>query len=246
MYALYHPDYTPQRWQIFIAFIGITWLDCAIVLFGQRVLPKFATAGGCICMAAVFIIVMVCAIMPSQTGYGYATNAFVWTEWQNGTGWSSNGYVFVAGMLNGAFAIGTPDGVSFRNVFTVANPDMPLGQPFGRRNSRPQTQHPERHCCATDNRFHYHVLLLYRYCKSCRDFFGDPQRLTYTLALRGHQSRGRLCDEHCVSTAGSFVPTSRKVKRWNMRASFHLSAGRRHHHPRSSDNSRTHVVDYGP
>ena len=112
MYALYHPSFTPERWQIFIAFVGVTWLDCCIVLFGQRVLPKFATAGGCFCIVAVFVIIMVCAILPSKTGYGYATNAFVWTEWQNGTGWSSNGYVFVAGMLNGAFAIGTPDGVS--------------------------------------------------------------------------------------------------------------------------------------
>jgi choline transport protein len=53
---------------------------------------------------------MVLVIMPSQTGKGYATNSFVWTEWNNETGYSSNGFVFLAGMLNGAFAIGTPDG----------------------------------------------------------------------------------------------------------------------------------------
>ena len=47
--------------------------------------------------------------MPSQTGYGYANNSFVWTDWNNQTGWSSNGFVFLAGMLSGAFTIGTPD-----------------------------------------------------------------------------------------------------------------------------------------
>ncbi|KAL9624309.1 MAG: hypothetical protein Q9160_001556 [Pyrenula sp. 1 TL-2023] len=52
--------------------------------------------------------------MPSTTGYGHASHSAVWTEWQNATGWSSNGFVFLAGMLNGAFTIGTPDGATHR------------------------------------------------------------------------------------------------------------------------------------
>jgi len=31
IYSLYHPNYTPQRWQIFIAFLGLTWIACSIV-----------------------------------------------------------------------------------------------------------------------------------------------------------------------------------------------------------------------
>jgi choline transport protein len=61
---------------------------------------------------------MVLAIMPSTTGKGYATNEFVWGNWMNGTGYSSNGFVFLAGMLNGAFAIGTPDGCTHRKLTT--------------------------------------------------------------------------------------------------------------------------------
>jgi hypothetical protein len=56
----------------------------------------------------VFITIMVCAIMPSRSGKGYASNEFVWRDWQNQAGWSSDGFVFCAGMLNGAFAVGTP------------------------------------------------------------------------------------------------------------------------------------------
>lgn len=48
---------------------------------------------------------------PGQTGARYASNAFVWTWWQNLTGWSSNGLIFVIGILNGVYAVGTPDGV---------------------------------------------------------------------------------------------------------------------------------------
>ncbi|GAB7352326.1 hypothetical protein MBLNU459_g2772t1 [Dothideomycetes sp. NU459] len=111
MYSLYHPDYQPQRWQIFIAFLAVTWIACSIVLFGQRVLPKIANLSGAICMGGFFITCMVCLIMPSQTGHGYASSSTVWATWDNRTGYASNGFVFVAGMLNGAFTIGTPDAV---------------------------------------------------------------------------------------------------------------------------------------
>jgi choline transport protein len=50
--------------------------------------------------------------MPHTTGNGYATSSFVWADWANETGYSSDGFVFLAGMLNGAYAVGTPDCVS--------------------------------------------------------------------------------------------------------------------------------------
>ena len=50
--------------------------------------------------------------MPSQTGAGYASDIFVWADWSNETGYSSDGFVFLAGMLNGAFAIGAIDCVT--------------------------------------------------------------------------------------------------------------------------------------
>lgn len=111
MYALYHPGYVPERWHIFIVFLVIAWLANFWVLFGQRYLDKVATAGGFVCVVFAVISTLVCATMPSRTGAGYASNAFAWTEFSNLTGWSSNGFVFLMGMLNGAFAIGTPDAV---------------------------------------------------------------------------------------------------------------------------------------
>lgn len=50
--------------------------------------------------------------MPGRGGRPpHATSAFVWTEWQADIGYP-NGFVFVAGMLNGAYAVGTPDAVA--------------------------------------------------------------------------------------------------------------------------------------
>jgi len=47
--------------------------------------------------------------MPSRSGGpGHASHAFVWKEWSADIGYP-NGFVFAAGMLNGAFSVGTPD-----------------------------------------------------------------------------------------------------------------------------------------
>lgn len=114
LWILYHPSFVPERWQIFVVYLIVVWLSTAIVLFGQRILARFSNAMAIICILVWLVNVLVCLIMPSTTGYGHASHSFVWTEWQNTTGWSSNGFVFLAGMLNGAFTIGTPDGCTHR------------------------------------------------------------------------------------------------------------------------------------
>lgn len=49
------------------------------------------------------------AVMPGRGGRpGHASSAFVWKDWNADIGYPS-GFVFVAGMLNGAFSVGTPD-----------------------------------------------------------------------------------------------------------------------------------------
>ncbi|TKX18482.1 choline transport protein [Elsinoe australis] len=108
MWMLFRPDYSPQPWHVFIVYIIITWACAATVLFAQKGLPALNNVMLFLILAGVFVTIMACAIMPSTTGSGYASNAAVWSDWQNGTGWP-DGFAFVAGMLNGAFAVGTPD-----------------------------------------------------------------------------------------------------------------------------------------
>jgi choline transport protein len=109
MYALFHPDYTVKRWQVFIAYELILWSTCLVVLYLNRALPHVETVGGVLTVAGLIITVLVCAIIPHTLGNGYATTDFVWKTWVNSTGYESNGLVFCLGMLNGAFTVGTPD-----------------------------------------------------------------------------------------------------------------------------------------
>ncbi|KAK2624476.1 hypothetical protein QTJ16_006426 [Diplocarpon rosae] len=112
MYGLHRPDYTPQRWHVFLAYLIITWSSCSVVLFANKALPLINQIGFCFILGGVLITIIACVALPSTTDHGYANSSFVWADWSNQTGYSSNGFVFCAGMLNGAYAVGTPDCVS--------------------------------------------------------------------------------------------------------------------------------------
>ena len=108
MYGLFHPGYAYERWHVFVVYMIVTWMCCLIVMFANRALPALTKLGLFLILSGCLVTILVCAIMPSLTGKGYASSSFVWKDWQNQTGWTSNGFVFCAGMLNGAYAIGTP------------------------------------------------------------------------------------------------------------------------------------------
>ena len=113
MYAINHPEFTPQKWHVFVGYLIVTWCCCCVVLFANRALPAISNAGVFFTVGGVFITIIVCAVMPAtRTGSGYASNDFVWKDWSADIGYSSKGFIFLMGMLNGAFAIGTPDCVS--------------------------------------------------------------------------------------------------------------------------------------
>ncbi|KAL2006488.1 hypothetical protein VTN00DRAFT_9156 [Thermoascus crustaceus] len=109
MYALFHPGFQPQAWHVFVSFIICTWVCCSTVLFANRALPTIGNLGMFFILGGVLISIIVCAVMPHVNGVGYASDDFVWRNWSNNTGYTSNGFVFVAGMLNGAYSVGTPD-----------------------------------------------------------------------------------------------------------------------------------------
>lgn len=109
MYALFHPGFEAKAWHVFVTYLLCTWLACLTVLFANKALPPLSSMGMFFILTGVTITIIVCATMPTANGKGHASDNFVWRDWENSTGYTSNGFVFVAGMLNGAFAVGTPD-----------------------------------------------------------------------------------------------------------------------------------------
>ena len=123
MYLVFHPDLTVKAWHVYVAFILITWLCCAVVIFGNRFLPFLNDIGLFLIVFGGIITIIVVAAMPKV----HASNSAVWGDFSqnNAAGWS-NGVTFLTGVLNGAFTIGTPDAVTHMSE-ELPNParDMP-------------------------------------------------------------------------------------------------------------------------
>lgn len=123
MYAVFHPDLQIQAWHVYVAFVLITWLCCATVVFANRILPMLNQIGLFLVIVGGIVTVVVVAAMPKQ----HASNSAVWGDFvaNNAAGWTP-GVTFLTGVLNGAFTIGTPDAVTHMSE-ELPNParDMP-------------------------------------------------------------------------------------------------------------------------
>lgn len=98
MYLAFHPNVEQHAWQVFIAYELVTWLVVAIVLFQNRLLPLYNRLGLVLILGGFLVTIIVCVSMTDER----ASNRSVWATFDNQTGWSSNGLVFIMGMLNGA------------------------------------------------------------------------------------------------------------------------------------------------
>jgi choline transport protein len=107
LYSVYHPELEIQPWHVYVAYLLIIWICVTTIVFGNRVLPYLQDAGLTLVLVGGVVTIIVVAAMPTS----HASNGFVWTDWVNGTGYS-DGVAFLTGVLNGAFAIGTPDAVT--------------------------------------------------------------------------------------------------------------------------------------
>ncbi|KAF7122790.1 hypothetical protein CNMCM5793_000900 [Aspergillus hiratsukae] len=105
MYLVGHPDVEWKAWMVFVAFQVLNWIGCLIVSCGNKFLPALNVMGSFVVCAGVLISIVTLAVMPKT----HATSEFVWSTFINETGWSSSGLVFIMGLLNGAYAIGTVD-----------------------------------------------------------------------------------------------------------------------------------------
>ncbi|GJD00763.1 amino acid permease [Colletotrichum higginsianum] len=109
MYALNHAGFEARPWHVFVVYVVATWLACAVVCLANGALPRINDFGVVAILAGFLITVVVVAVMPGRDGRPpHASSSFVWTEWTADIGYP-DGFVFVAGMLNGAFSVGAVD-----------------------------------------------------------------------------------------------------------------------------------------
>src|SRR5690242_12980800 len=102
MYAANHPDYVGQPWHVFVTYICVTWIACPVVCLCNGAMPHLNKIGIFFILAGFIITIAVVTAMPTRAGgSGHASSAFVFKDWTAiGLGYP-DGFVFVAGMLNG-------------------------------------------------------------------------------------------------------------------------------------------------
>ncbi|RMZ88145.1 hypothetical protein DV736_g4627, partial [Chaetothyriales sp. CBS 134916] len=109
MGQLNSPSYEYQRWQVFVVFIFCAWLFAGVVTFFNKAIPRLEQIGGLLIVGGFLVSVIVSAVMPHVQARPYSTSHQVWSDFTNETGYSSSGFAFLLGMLNGAFSVGVPD-----------------------------------------------------------------------------------------------------------------------------------------
>ncbi|KAF2859427.1 amino acid transporter [Piedraia hortae CBS 480.64] len=110
MWAANHADFKPKAWHVFVIYTIITWIACLTVCFFNVAVPYFNKAGIFFVLAGYTVILITVTVMPSRSlgGKGHASSSVVWKEWKADLGYP-DGFVFISGMLNGAYSVGTPD-----------------------------------------------------------------------------------------------------------------------------------------
>lgn len=112
MYAVTRTGFEARAWHVFVVYLITTVLACAAVCLANKAMPALNRFGVFAIVAFFIITVVVVTVMPGQEGRpGHASTAFVWTEWNAEIGYP-DGFVFVAGMLNGAYSVGAVDAVT--------------------------------------------------------------------------------------------------------------------------------------
>lgn len=112
MYVATHPGFKPEAWHVLVAYLICTWASCLAVCIVSKAMPTLNKLGGYAIVVFFVITVVVVAVMPGLPGHsGHASSANVWSQW---TTWTSYppGFVFLSGMLNGAYGVGAVDAVS--------------------------------------------------------------------------------------------------------------------------------------
>ncbi|KAJ9136828.1 Amino acid permease [Pleurostoma richardsiae] len=112
MYAVNHDGFSAQPWHVFVVMIISIWIACASVCLANSAMPHLNKLGVFFVLAGFLITLVVVTAMPGHGGRpAHASSDFVWKEWAADIGYP-DGFVFVAGMLNGAYSVGAVDAVT--------------------------------------------------------------------------------------------------------------------------------------
>ncbi|KIW11301.1 hypothetical protein PV08_10601 [Exophiala spinifera] len=99
--TVWYPNYTPQHWQQYLIYVGLTWLAVAINVFGSGFLPLFNKM--------IFVLAVVTLTSTMITLFvvardHHASGSWIFSDNTNSTGWSSDGWAFMLAIGNAVYS----------------------------------------------------------------------------------------------------------------------------------------------
>ncbi|ETN39047.1 uncharacterized protein HMPREF1541_05269 [Cyphellophora europaea CBS 101466] len=121
IHAYLHPEFEVKRWHTLLGYLLLNWVACGLVTMANKAVPRLNIVGLLVLLIGGIATIVVCAAM-LDTNAASAKHQSVWASWEAHIGYP-DGFVFVAGMLNGAFAMGTPDATTHL-AEEIPNPEI--------------------------------------------------------------------------------------------------------------------------
>ncbi|ORY34978.1 amino acid permease-domain-containing protein [Naematelia encephala] len=106
--ALMHPNYTVERYQIFLIYLGYELGACVLNIFALPLLPLLNKAAIFWSLAGAVIIIITCLSCASPN---FQSGDFVFRTYINETGWN-DGVAWILGLLQSSFGLTGYDAVS--------------------------------------------------------------------------------------------------------------------------------------
>ena len=100
MIGLNNPDYVPQRWQGTLLYWAVLICGGLINVYAIRILPFLESIALILHVSFFFVIVIPLIYLAPQS-----PNAYVWTTFDNVSGWDNNGLAWLVGLTTSLFAL---------------------------------------------------------------------------------------------------------------------------------------------
>ena len=101
LFVLQYPDYIYKRWHATLLMWALTAITFVINVFGIRILPHLETLAGA-CHVLFFFALLIPLVYLAPTT---SSAKFVFTDFQNQGGWSSDGVSWCLGLLTATFSL---------------------------------------------------------------------------------------------------------------------------------------------
>ncbi|KAF2236782.1 amino acid transporter [Viridothelium virens] len=105
--VLNHDSYEPAAWQGTLIYWTILLITTTVNILGIRKFPHIETIAFVFFVAAFFVVLVPLVYLTPQS-----TATFVFTDFENSSGWSNDGLVWFIGLMNAAYTFVGIDGTS--------------------------------------------------------------------------------------------------------------------------------------